>query len=216
MIINLGEQRSIANVFLQELRDKAIQQDRARFRRNMERLGEIMAYEVSRKQVYTKAGVETVLGTAPMMLPVEQPVLVTVLRAGLPYFQGFLNYFDRSDCGFIGAYREEGKPEISIKLDYQTAPVLKGRTLILIDPMLATGKSLVRAVHSLTDFYGELPDHIHLASLIATPEGIRHVQEQITLPHTIWTFSIDEKLDSKFYIVPGLGDAGDLSYGNKV
>lgn len=216
MIINLGEQRSIANVFLQELRDKAIQQDRARFRRNMERLGEIMAYEVSRKLAYAKAGVETVLGTAPMMLPMEQPVLVTVLRAGLPYFQGFLNYFDRSDCGFIGAYREEGKPEISIKLDYQTAPVLKGRTLILIDPMLATGKSLVRAVHSLTDFYGEVPDHIHLASLIATPEGIRHVQEQVTLPHTIWTFSIDEKLDSKFYIVPGLGDAGDLSYGNKV
>jgi uracil phosphoribosyltransferase len=216
MIMNLGGQRSIANVFLRELRDKTVQRDRARFRRNMERLGEIMAYEVSKKLAYTETAVETVLGTAPMMLPAEQPVLVTVLRAGLPYFQGFLNYFDRSDCGFIGAYREEGKSEVSIKLDYQTAPVLKGRALILIDPMLATGKSLVRAIQSLTDFYGEIPDHIHLASLIATPEGIRYIQEHVPLPHTIWTFSIDEKLDEKFYIVPGLGDAGDLSYGNKV
>jgi uracil phosphoribosyltransferase len=216
MIINLGEHSSIANAFLRELRDRALQQDRQRFRRNMERLGEIMAYEVSRRLDYAETAVETVLGTAQMMLPREKPVLVTVLRAGLPYFQGFLNYFDQSDCGFIGAYREEGKTDVSIKLDYQTAPSLKGRSLILIDPMLATGKSLVRSIHSLTNFYGEAPDHIHLASLIATPEGIRHVQEHVTLPHTIWTFSIDEKLDAKFYIVPGLGDAGDLSYGNKV
>jgi len=216
MTINLGEHSSIANVFLSELRNRTVQQDRARFRRNMERLGEIMAYEVSKRLAYTEATVETVLGRAEMMLPREQPVLVTVLRAGLPYFQGFLNYFDRSDCGFIGAYREEGKSEVSIKLDYQTAPSLKGRSLILIDPMLATGKSLVRSINSLTTFYGETPDHIHLASLIATPEGIKHVQEQVTLPHTIWTFSVDEKLDAKYYIVPGLGDAGDLSYGNKV
>jgi uracil phosphoribosyltransferase len=216
MIINLGEYSSIANVFLRELRDKSIQQDRARFRRNMERLGEIMAYEISRRLHYEPVAIQTVLGTAQMSLPNEKPVLVTVLRAGLPYFQGFLNYFDQSDCGFIGAYREEGKPEVSIKLDYQTAPSLKNRSLILIDPMLATGKSLVRSIQSLTNFYGESPDHVHLASLIATPEGIRHVQENVSLPHTIWTFSVDEKLDSKFYIIPGLGDAGDLSYGNKV
>lgn len=216
MIMNLGEHRSIANEFLRELRDRSLQQDRPRFRRNMERLGEIMAYEISRRLDYSPVPVQTVLGTAHMELPAQKPVLVTVLRAGLPYFQGFLNYFDQSDCGFIGAYREEGKAEVSIKLDYQTAPSLKGRSLILIDPMLATGKSLVRAVRSLTDFYGEAPGHIYLASLIATPEGIRHVQEELTLPHSIWTFSIDERLDSKFYIVPGLGDAGDLSYGNKI
>lgn len=216
MIINLGEQSSIANVFLSELRDKAVQQDRARFRRNMERLGQIMAYQISQKLRYQPVPVQTVLGIARMQLPVEKPVLVTVLRAGLPYFQGFLDYFDQADCGFIGAYREEGKSEVSIKLDYQTTPSLKNRTLVLIDPMLATGKSLVRSIHSLSNFFGEVPDHIHLASLIATPEGIKYVQEKIALPHTIWTFSIDEKLDTRFYIVPGLGDAGDLSFGNKV
>jgi len=216
MIINLGEHSSIANVFLKELRDRSIQQDRARFRRNVERLGEVMAYEVSKKLTYAETAVHTVLGTAHMMQPREQPVLVTVLRAGLPYFQGFLNYFDQSDCGFIGAYREEGKAEVTIKLDYHTAPSLRDRTLILIDPMLATGKSLVRSINALMDFYGETPAHIHLASLIATPEGIQHVQQQVAPPHTVWTFAIDEKLDANFYIVPGLGDAGDLSYGNKV
>jgi uracil phosphoribosyltransferase len=215
MVINLGEQHSVANEFLRELRDKNIQQDRQRFRRNMERLGEIMAYEISKKLKYQPTPVTSPLGVSSIALSVSMPVLVTVLRAGLPYFHGFLNYFDRSDCGFIGAYRDEhGKDQITINLEYVATSPLKDREVIVIDPMLATGKSFIRAVNALQK--NGQPSHIHIAALVASPEGIAFVENNIQVPHTLWTFAIDEKLNHQFYIVPGLGDAGDLSFGNKI
>ena len=151
MVINLGEQHSVANEFLRSLRDKGIQQDRQRFRRNMERLGEIMAYEISKKMEFQSTSVNTPLGVATISLLVQKPVLVTVLRAGLPYFQGFLSYFDQSDCGFMGAYRQEDSEEIVIHLDYVAAPNVNGREVIIVDPMLATGKSFVMTSSTVVD-----------------------------------------------------------------
>jgi uracil phosphoribosyltransferase len=211
----VGGQPSIASQFLNEIRDKEIQMNRMRFRRNMERMGEIMAYEISKKLVYTECIVNSPLASLAGSQLKTQPVIVTVLRAGLVYFQGFLNYFDQADSGFIGAYRkEEGGEDIKINLEYFAAPNMEGREVILVDPMLATGKSFVRSVSALAT-HGR-PSHLHIASLIASPEGIRYVQENLNVPHTIWTFAVDEKLDSQFYIVPGLGDAGDLSFGDKM
>lgn len=214
MVYNVGKQNSIAGQFLLELRDKVIQQDRLRFRKNVERLGEIMAYEISKKLSYKTLQVPTSLGSAASTALVAPPVLITVLRAGLPYFQGFQNYFDTSDCGFIGAYRKEGGEGIAIKLDYLATPVLDGREIILIDPMLATGKSFIEALTELLK--RGRPKHVHIASLISAPEGIQHLQKQVKISFTLWTFAIDEKLNEQFYIVPGLGDAGDLSFGEKL
>src|SRR5690606_22450763 len=142
------------------------------------------------------------------------PVLVTVLRAGFPYFEGFMDVFDQAEGGFVGAEREEGGEEISIRLGYAAAPSLADRTLILIDPMLATGRSLTRSLQTLVQ--KGLPRFVYIAALVSAPEGIRYVQEQVSLPYSIWTFSVDEMLDHRFYIVPGLGDAGDLSFREKI
>lgn len=213
-LIILGDQHSIANQFLNEIRDKEKQLDRMRFRKNMERMGEIMAYEISKKLSFEDCQVITPLATLKSVTLQTQPVIITVLRAGLVYFQGFMNYFDQSEAGFIGAYRKEGGEEISVNLEYLAAPSLEGREVILIDPMLATGKSFVRSVGAMLT-HGR-PIHLHIASLIASPEGIKYVQENLNVPYTLWTFAVDEKLDSRFYIVPGLGDAGDLSYGDKL
>ena len=213
MFFNIGEANSIANQFLIELRDKSVQQDRLRFRRNVERLGEIMAYEISKKLNYTQRNVETSLGKLSIGAP-NPPVLITILRAGLPYFTGFQNFFDHSDCGFIGAYRKEGEREITINLEYMASPSLDGKTIILIDPMLATGKSLIRSINEL--LRNGQPEHIHIASLIASPEGITFVQKELTNNYSLWTFAVDEKLNEQSYIVPGLGDAGDLSFGEKM
>jgi uracil phosphoribosyltransferase len=214
MVFNLSERNSMANQFLLELRDKTLQRDRMRFRRNLERLGEIMAYEISKYLQYTTKAIETPLAKSRVNVLKEQPLLVTVLRAGVPFFQGFLNYYDQSDAGFIGAYRRESLKEVSIKFDYLTSPVTGGREVILIDPMLATGKSLVDSVNNLIK-RGK-PAHLHIASVIAAPEGIKYITEQMPLPYSIWTYAIDEKLNDQFYIVPGLGDAGDLSFGSKL
>lgn len=213
-LIILGDQHSIANQFLNEIRDKEKQQDRMRFRKNMERMGEIMAYEISKKLSYADCEVTSPLASLQSVTLKTQPVIITVLRAGLVYFQGFINYFDQSEAGFIGAYRKEGGEEISINLEYLAAPSLEGREVILIDPMLATGKSFVRSVSAMLT-HGR-PRHLHVASLIASPEGIKYVQENLNVSYTLWTFAVDEKLDSRFYIVPGLGDAGDLSFGEKL
>ena len=213
MIFNIGSTNSIANHFLQALRDPTLQQDRARFRKNIEKLGEIMAYEISKKLVYEPMLIQTPLGKVNSHLITEKPALITVLRAGLPYFNGFLHYFDESDCGFIGAYRKEEK-EISIQLDYLATPTLQDRTVILIDPMLATGKSFVRSIEALSK-HG-VPAHIHIASLVAAPEGIEYLEKNNKIPHTLWTFSVDDHLNHQSYIVPGLGDAGDLCFGDKV
>lgn len=213
-LINLGDQNSIANQFLAEVRDITIQPDRMRFRKNLERLGEIMAYEISKTLTYQSHSIETPLIRTTAKRLNNLPVLITVLRAGLPYFQGFQNFFDQADAGFIGAYRKEGGEEIKIQLEYMATPDLNNKEVILIDPMLATGKSFIRSVNELLS-HGT-PHHLHIASLIASPEGVQYLRQNLAIPFTIWTFSLDEKLDTRFYIVPGLGDAGDLSFGEKL
>ena len=210
----LNQQNSIANQFLLELRDHAIQQDRLRFRKNMERLGEIMAYEVSKRMAYRSVQVQTPLANTTIPVLSSSPVIITVLRAGLTYFQGFINYFDRADCGFIGAYRKEGENEITINLEYLATGDLTNREVMIVDPMLATGNSFVRSINALMS-HGR-PSHLHLISLVAAPEGVDHLKKSISLPTTVYTVAMDEKLNEQFYIVPGLGDAGDLSFGEKI
>ena len=214
MIFNLSAQNTIANQFISELRDKDIQLDRARFRRNMKRLGQLMAYEISKKLSFKDEIIETPLGQSSIQVLAMDPVLLTVMRAGLPYFDGFLDFFDHSDCGFVGAYRQEGSAEIVVHLDYVATPNINGRDVILIDPMLATGKSFVRAVQALLK-HGR-PSHIYIAALVAAPEGIHFINENLTVPYSIYTCAVDENLNHQFYIVPGLGDAGDLSFGIKL
>jgi uracil phosphoribosyltransferase len=214
MVFNLSEQNSIANQFLMELRDKSLQQDRMRFRTNLERLGQIMAYEISKHLQYTTKIIETPLDKCRVNVVRDQPLLMTILRAGLPFFQGFLNFFDRADAGFIGAYRRETIDSVQIKFDYITSPVTAGREVILIDPMLATGKSILDSVNQLLK--RGRPLKIHIASLVAAPEGIKFLAEEMPIPYSLWTYAIDEKLNAQSYIVPGLGDAGDLSFGIKL
>lgn len=211
----LDKETSIANLYLSEIRDLEIQKDRQKFRKNIERLGEIMAYEISRELSYQDKEIQTPLGTYRAREPVSQPVLLTILRAGLPFFQGFLNVFDQADGGFIGSYRatEGDKNEIEIKLEYEAMPGLEGRDVILIDPMLATGKSLVSAVEQLKG--RGIPAHLYIVSVIAAPEGVDFIKNNLDINYSIWTASLDEHLNNKAYIVPGLGDAGDLSYGPK-
>jgi uracil phosphoribosyltransferase len=213
MTIILNQQASVANEFLKALRDHNIQQNRPMFRHNMERLGEIMAYEISKRLLFKQERVKTSLGTADLDVLEQQPILITVLRAGIPFFQGFQRYFDSADCGFIGAYRKEGGDEIAIKLEYVATPSIEGKVVLLIDPMLATGKSVVRTAQAIEK--NGKPAHIHVASLVASPEGIDHVEKTLACPHTVWAWALDEKLNDQFYIVPGLGDAGDLSFGEK-
>ena len=215
MLFNLSEQNSIANHFVSELRDVIIQNDRLRFRKNVERLGQVMAYEISKKFVYKSKAVLTPLGTTNTSLMQDSPVLITVMRAGLPFFQGFLDFFDRCDCGFIGAYRkEDGEDEVVINLEYMATPLVDNREVILIDPMLATGHSFVRSIEALLK-RGK-PSHIYIASLVSAPDGISYISTNVKTPHSIWTCAVDEKLNDLFYIVPGLGDAGDLCFGPKI
>lgn len=213
-IHNLSETNTIALAFLAELRDRDIQRDRARFRHNLERLGAIMAYEISRHLTYVSQKVETPLAPAHVLVPDQPPVLLTILRAGLPYFAGFQYFFDQSDCGFIGAYRKESESQLAIEMEYMALPPLTDRTVILIDPMLATGQSVLRVCGQLLQ--REKPRHLHLAALVAAPEGIAHIQKKLNASYDLWTFAIDEKLNQQLYIVPGLGDAGDLSFGEKI
>ena len=214
MIFNLSAEDTLANQFLWELRNQVVQRDRPRFRKNMKRLGNLMAYEISKKMLFKKKTVETPLAKSSLNVLETYPVLLTVMRAGLPYFDGFLDFFDQSDCGFMGAYRQEDSEEIIIHLDYVATPQVNDRSVILIDPMLATGKSIVRSVQALLK-HGN-PSHIYIAALVAAPEGIRFVTENVKTPHSLWTCAVDESLNHQFYIVPGLGDAGDLSFGVKL
>lgn len=213
-ILNL--QKSLANQFLADLRDVNQQTDRLRFRQNLERLGEIIAYEISKELMYSSSSVQTPIQETKVELLVSQPVIVPILRAAVPFFQGFLNYFDRADCGFIGAYRresEEQKSDVEIDFGYLATPDITGKEVILVDPMLATGKSFVEAfIHLLEK--GK-PSKIHVAAVIAAPEGIEYINQHLTIAHKIWICALDEKLNDKFYIVPGLGDAGDLAFGPK-
>ena len=212
-VFHVLKQNSIANHFVADLRNVKTQDDRLRFRRNMERLGEIMAYEISKVFKYTTSEIQTPLASR-QTATAKLPVIITVLRAGLPYFQGFVNFFDSADCGFIGAYRKEGEKEISVNLDYLATPSLQNREVILVDPMLATGNSIVRSWNALLK-HGT-PSHVYIACMVGAPEGIEMVKKSVTSPASLWIMDIDEKLNKDFYIVPGLGDAGDLSFGEKI
>jgi uracil phosphoribosyltransferase len=216
MIFNLSDEPSIVHEYLCELRDATLQQDRLRFRLNMERIGVVMAYEISKKLEFYHDTVRTPLGIAPIQRISKVPVLVTILRAGIPFLNGFLHIFDKADVGFMGAYRTEGEAELKVNLEYAAIPPLDDKTLIIVDPMLATGKSMVNSI-KLLQGRGK-PDFIHVATLIASPEGIEHVTaslKELGVSFALWTSAIDEKLDAQSYIVPGLGDAGDLSFGIK-
>lgn len=215
MLHDLGKENSIFNEFLRQVRDENIQQDRLRMRRNLERLGEIFAYEISKTLDYQTTDVTTTLGTAVMRVPEKLPILATIMRAGLPFHQGFLNYFDGADSAFVSAYRKHLKNEddFEVKVEYLSSPSLKGKEVIIADPMLATGTSMV-LVHNALMQKGK-PEHIHIAALLATKEGIQHLKKNLPKNHTIWVGAIDDELTAQSYIVPGLGDAGDLCYGSK-
>jgi len=215
MIQEIGLQNSIFNQFLREVRDEKIQTDRARFRRNLERLGEIFAYEISKKLEYEVVDVTTSLGSANMRVPKQYPVLATILRAGLPFHQGILNYFDHADSAFVSAYRMHSKDEgdFKVEVDYMSCPDLTQRELLLIDPMLATGASMVKVHRALLK--NGTPSHNHIVALLATKEGINLVRKNSPSNTTIWVGAIDDELTAQAYIVPGLGDAGDLCYGAK-
>jgi uracil phosphoribosyltransferase len=211
----LTENNSLANQFLAELRDSKIQRDSMRFRRNLERIGEVFAYEISKTLSYQKNEITTQLGIKNTHLISQEVVLVTILRAGLPLHQGLLNYFDKAENAFIGAYRgkHDDKEAFEIEMDYITSPDIHGKVLIICDPMLATGKSIEKAYHAMLR-YG-IPAKTHIVSAIASRRGVRFVQAR--LPQCrLWVGDIDEEMNSKSYIVPGLGDAGDLAYGGKV
>ncbi len=214
-IFELKQQLSVAQGILAQLRDPDIQLDRLRFRHNLQRLGQLLAYEVSKSLTYVSFPMQTGLGLAKVADLEQQPVLVCVMRAGLPFYQGFSDMFEQADSGFIGAYRQELTPSGTqdIFLGYSATPDITGRDVILIDPMLATGSSLVK-VWRLLEQQGAVRS-IHIAAAIAAPEGIRYIQQQLGDDVNLWIGAIDECLNEHDYIVPGLGDAGDLSFGDK-
>lgn len=215
MTVELGRKNSILNQFISEVRDENIQTNRLRFRKNMERIGEIFAYEISKELEYVEKEVITPLGTATVNVLKQQPLLATILRAGLPLHQGMLNYFDKAGNAFVSAYRKYDHDEdFVIKLDYISSPSMDGSVLILCDPMLATGGSLVASLKGLLE-KGE-PKQIHIVSVLASPVGIENLKKSFSKKKIkIWTCAIDDELTAKAYIVPGLGDAGDLAYGLK-
>jgi uracil phosphoribosyltransferase len=213
-IINLSDTPSLLNQFLLEMRSVEIQQDRLRFRRNVERIGEIMAYEISQTMAFSEKQVQTPLGIATVNTVDENIVCATILRAGLPFHQGFLHYFDKAENAFVSAYRKyKDALKFEINIEYIASPSIEGKTLILIDPMLATGSSLELA-------YGAMltkgkPAKVHLATVIASQAGVDYVSQHLPEDMTLWCGVIDPDLNSHSYIVPGLGDAGDLAYGLK-
>jgi len=218
-VINLSDQDTILGRFLSELRDVTIQKDPMRFRRNLERIGEVCAYEISKQLSYETVKVQTPLGKAPTALSNDKIVLATIFRAGLPFHQGFLNYFDRAENAFVSAYRyykDEECKEVGIKIEYIAAPDLTDKTLVIADPMLATGGSMelaLQAFHTKGN-----ARHIHLACVIAAQPGVEYLQKVFADRDdiTLWCAAIDRKLNDHSYIVPGLGDAGDLAFGEKM
>jgi len=207
---------SIANRFIAQLRDTGIQTDRMRFRRNIERLGEIMAYELSKELEYETVEVATPLGKSKVSMPKNELVVCSILRAGLPLHQGILNYFDDAENSFISAYRHhpDNNEKFEILVEYLASPSLEGKTLILADPMLATGRSFVNVLKALESM-GK-PEKIHLVSVIGSDEGIEYLKSEFPENSKLWIATIDHQLDKNGYIVPGLGDAGDLCFGNKL
>ncbi|HYF33335.1 MAG TPA: uracil phosphoribosyltransferase [Chitinophagaceae bacterium] len=214
MVVNLSERYSLLSDWIGELRDEVIQKDRMRFRRNLERIGEVAALEISKQLAFEETEIQTPLGTATSKILKSQPVLGTILRAGIPLHQGLLNYFDKADNAFISAYRKHQRDgSFEISLEYISCPDLENRVLILSDPMLATGSSLVKTIQYLKD--EGPPAEIHIVTAIACTVGIEYLHREE--PHVkIWCGDIDDELTAKGYIVPGLGDAGDLAFGSKV
>ncbi|BEG99878.1 uracil phosphoribosyltransferase [Bacteroides sedimenti] len=214
-IINFGETNSILNQYVSEIRNVKVQNDRMRFRRNLERIGEIMAYEMSKEFTYSTKNIQTPLGISPVNTPDNKIVISTILRAGLPFHQGFLNYFDRAENAFVSAYRKyKDALKFEINIEYIASPRIAGKTLIITDPMLATGSSLELS-------YGAMltkgnPKEIHVAAIIASQQALDYIKQVFPEEKTtIWCAAVDPEIDSHSYIIPGLGDAGDLAFGEK-
>ncbi len=215
-INNLEKTDSVFNQYMAELRDAVIQQDRMRFRRNLERIGEVMAYEISKSFEYDDEEVTTPLGIKQIRTMHEQPVIATILRAGLPFHNGMLSMFDQADSAFIAAYRKYDKNEedSEIRVEYFSSPDIEDRILILCDPLLATGESIVKTLNGLME--DMMPKEVHIAVAVASQDGLDYVERTMSrLPVTIWVGSIDEELTARAYVVPGIGDVGDLAYGEK-
>ncbi|MFN5938212.1 MAG: uracil phosphoribosyltransferase [Sphingobacteriales bacterium] len=213
MVKNLSESHSLVSNWISELRDTAVQGDRMRFRRNIERIGEIIAYEISKTLSFEKVDIQTPLGIAPCNTLAEQPILATILRAGVPMHNGMLNYFDKADNAFVSAYRKHNRDgSFEISLEYISCPDLTNRILIISDPMLATGSSLVKTIQFLRE--EGVPKAIHIVCAIGCTVGIEYVRRECPQV-SIWCGDIDDELTAKGYIVPGLGDAGDLAFGSK-
>jgi uracil phosphoribosyltransferase len=216
MIHNLSQTNSIINQYIAEIRDKDIQKDRWRFRKNLERIGQVIAYEISKELEYTTTDITTPLGIANSKVLKEQPVIATILRAGLPLHLGILDVFDKAENAFISAYRKHHKDHtFDIALEYVSCPSLNDKVLILCDPMLATGSSMVLTFKSVINF-GK-PKHTHIVCAIASKQGVDYLKKSMPdANYTLWCGAIDDELTSTAYIVPGLGDAGDLAFGEKL
>ena len=215
-IHNLERTDSVFNQYMAELRDAVIQQDRMRFRRNLERIGEVMAYEISKSFEYDDEEVTTPLGIKQIRTMHEQPVIATILRAGLPFHNGMLSMFDQADSAFIAAYRKYDKNEedSEIRVEYFSSPDIEDRILIVCDPLLATGESIVKTLNGLME--DMMPKEVHIAVAVASQDGLDYMERTMSrLPVTIWVGSIDEELTARAYVVPGIGDVGDLAYGEK-
>ncbi len=215
MLINFNEKQSLINQYIAEMRDEKIQKDSLRFRTNMERIGALIGYEISKVLEYEAVDIQTPLGISKSMVLKDKVVLATILRAGLPLSNGFLNVFDKAESGFVTAYRKyHSDNDFDIKIEYMSSPRLDDKVLILSDPMLATGSSMVMAYKSLLK--NGIPKHTHIVAAIASKEGVEYVKRNIKDSEiTIWTGAIDDELTVQSYIVPGLGDAGDLAFGEK-
>jgi uracil phosphoribosyltransferase len=210
----LSKENSIVNRFLHEMRDEEIQKDRLRFRLNIERIAEVLAYEISKQLKYEKQQVTTPLGELEMELPTSEPVIVSILRAGIPMHNGFLRYFDKADNGFISAFRHHTKGnEFEIKVEYAAIHDLTDRTLIMVDPMLATGRSIEMCYKAIVPGFGT-PEKLIIAAVIGSEDGVEYVKEHLPQAH-MFIGAVDKELTAKSYIVPGLGDAGDLAFGAK-
>lgn len=216
MVHILSQEDSVLNTFLSEIRDEYVQQDRFRFRKNMERMGQIMAYEMSKKLFYHEREIITPLGVSEMRVHKYEPVLATILRAGLPFHQGFLDTFDGADSIFIAAYRNYlgSEEDFDIKVDYLSGSFVDDKLVVLIDPMIATGQSLVASYKALLQ--RGVPKQIHVAAVVSSAEGLDFVQKHLPANTTYWLGAVDEEMTAQGYVVPGLGDAGDLAFGEKI
>ena len=215
-VVNLGENNSVLNNFIAEIRDVRIQKDRLRFRTNMERVGAIFAYEISKSLSYSEKEVTTPLGVAKVSTTDTTLVLAAILRAGLPIQEGFLNVFDHAESAFLATFRKSGKGDyFKVHADYCTCPSLEGKTLILVDPLLATGASMEVTLQKLQE-EGGTPNHIHTVCPIASRYAVDQLSQKLDNNSTLWVAAIDEELTSHNYIIPGMGDAGDLAFGEKL